>query len=62
MMQSMIVLHLIAETTTTIANDVGARNNAALPAMFLAVLVLGGLALAAPKWARRINARRGIDT
>lgn len=48
----------LAQTTTTLANGEGARNNAALPAMFLAVIVLAGLALGAPRWARAIN-RRG---
>ncbi len=49
---------MLAQTTTTVAETVNSRNNAALPVMFLAVIVLAGFALAAPKWARKINARK----
>jgi hypothetical protein len=49
---------VLAQTSTTIVETVNSRNNAALPVMFLAVVVLAGFALAAPKWARKINARK----
>ena len=49
---------VIAQTTSTLAKDDNARNNAALPAMFLAVVVLAALCLGAPRWARAINRRR----
>jgi hypothetical protein len=52
------VLHIVAQTTTTVSDGVGARNNAALPVVIVAVLLLGALALSAPRLARRINARR----
>jgi uncharacterized membrane protein YidH (DUF202 family) len=47
----------IAQTTSTLAKDEGARNNVALPAMFLAVIALAALAIGAPRWARAINRR-----
>jgi uncharacterized membrane protein YidH (DUF202 family) len=56
------ILVLVAQTATTLDKSEGARNNAALPAMFLAVLVLGALALATPRWARAINRRREART
>jgi hypothetical protein len=48
---------LVAQTTTTVADE-SARNNAALPLMFLAVVVLGLLAAFGPRLARKINDRR----
>ncbi len=49
---------MLAQTTTTIVETGNSRNNAALPLMFLAVIVLAGFALAAPRWARKINERK----
>ncbi len=49
-------------TTTTFTSGEGARNNLALPIVFVAMALLGGLAVAAPKFARRINARRAPAT
>lgn len=51
-------LELFAQTTTTYAAGEGARNNLALPIVFAAIVVLGALAVSAPKLARRINSRR----
>lgn len=53
-----LVTFLAQTTTTAVDATATSRNNAALPAAVFAMAVLGAFALSAPKWARRINARK----